>query len=231
MKKTLLFLFVLFAFPAIHSVSQDNNDPKLLSHGLPSGNEQIFNFPVGTTFYTRTTSYAPVKRISWSEIQIVARNGDDTYTKVLSYAENPMVTDLTNITTVRREKERINYVMETACFQLSEKSDLGFPYPINPSVNATFPDIHIEGKSPTEVGKMKSQMDYTNIRVTGKEELTTPAGTFQCYILEYQFVSKIAGAKASYEVKAWVSDAVGLIRNNSYKGGELIYSADLWSIF
>lgn len=60
------------------------------------------------------------------------------------------------------------------------------------------------------VSFFKSHNLYTNRKVTGKETLTTPAGTFDCFIVEC--VSFPREKKASVFSRSWISLGIGVVK-------------------
>ena len=96
--------------------------------------------------------------------------------------------------------------------------DLMYSYSL--SVGQTFPDaktnmeILLSGKS-----LMKMEFTMKNRKVAAKENLTTPAGTFECYKITYSMVSsmKMVGESTG---ALWLSDGM-MIKTESYsKKGE-----------
>lgn len=73
---------------------------------------------------------------------------------------------------------------------------------------------------------MKTVMNIINRTVTGQETLTTPAGTFDCYKIEYQVETSMMGMKTSALVRQWIAKGVGTVRseNLSAKGDLMGYS-------
>lgn len=69
---------------------------------------------------------------------------------------------------------------------------------------------------------IKSTQEITSHRVVGHEELTTPAGTFDCYIVEQEYVAKVAFIKAKGSQKVWYARGVGNVKTETYdKKGKL----------
>jgi hypothetical protein len=62
-----IILFSMFlSLSAYQGNGQNVNESKM----TPNGNAQIFNFPVGTCFYTRNTYYKPIEQQSWTVLEI-----------------------------------------------------------------------------------------------------------------------------------------------------------------
>ena len=59
--------------------------------------------------------------------------------------------------------------------------------------------------------KLNLSVDITNRRVEGSETITTPAGTFDCIILAYDFATKM-GIKVSGSARQWIAKGVGMVK-------------------
>ena len=91
------------------------------------------------------------------------------------------------------------------------------PYPMSPGQE--LPDASFTVSSSVMPIKMTS--DVYNRRVVGTEALTTPAGTFDCVVVEYDSDVKM-GLTISASVKQWYAEDVFLVRQETYnKRGKL----------
>ena len=63
--------------------------------------------------------------------------------------------------------------------------------------------------------KMRMTFLMKNRKVEGKETVTTPAGSFDCIILSYEYESKF-GIKVSGMGKQWLAEGVGLVQQEDY---------------
>lgn len=54
--------------------------------------------------------------------------------------------------------------------------------------------------------------DYSNVRVTKHEEITTDAGTFDCWCIEYTVNAKVAIIKTETSTEMWIAKGVGVVR-------------------
>lgn len=102
-------------------------------------------------------------------------------------------------------------------------------FPENLKIGQTLPDASatIDAMS-NDIKIMSFKFDITDRKVESKEEVTTPAGTFECYKISYNFNSKILIAKKKYRIVQWVSKDVGLVKEETYnKKGKLDSSAEL----
>ncbi len=75
-----------------------------------------------------------------------------------------------------------------------------------PKVGMVFADCGISVES------LMLSSDYTNIKMTAHENITVPAGTFDCWCLEYDLTDKVMGMKAENHVKQWMAKGVGDVK-------------------
>ena len=70
---------------------------------------------------------------------------------------------------------------------------------------------------------MSMRVSGTERRIVGTETLQTPAGSFDCFILEETITTKITIVKDVERVKSWYADGIGLVKEITYdKNGNLI---------
>lgn len=62
------------------------------------------------------------------------------------------------------------------------------------------------------IESLATTANYKNIRFTKNEKVTVPAGTFDCWCLEYEVVSKVAILKATSKCEQWFAKDVGVVR-------------------
>ena len=71
----------------------------------------------------------------------------------------------------------------------------------------------------------------TERKITGKEKLTTPAGTFDCFIMEETVTTKAMMQKEVEKTVSWYAYGVGLVKENTFdKKGKLVSTTLLNSI-
>ncbi len=81
------------------------------------------------------------------------------------------------------------------------------------------------------VKMMTLTIDITNRKVEKRENITTPAGTFDCYKLTYDISSKIGFIKVNGSAAEWYSEGVGKVKSENYnKKGKLMSYSELTSI-
>lgn len=77
---------------------------------------------------------------------------------------------------------------------------------------------------------MNMSLDLVNRKVEGKESVTTPAGTFDCYVITYTMEMKM-GLKRIGNNKEWIAEGVGMVKSENYnKSGKLIAYSELTKI-
>ncbi len=78
--------------------------------------------------------------------------------------------------------------------------------------------------------KMNMTMDLVNRKVEGKERISTPAGTFDCYVITYTTEVKM-GMKSTFKNKEWIAEGVGMVKSENYnKKGKLLGYSELTKI-
>jgi hypothetical protein len=75
---------------------------------------------------------------------------------------------------------------------------------------------------------MKTMVLMTHRKVEKQETITTPAGTYNCYVIYSENESQIMGMKKTFPSRLWLSEGVGMVKQETYqKDGDLISSTHL----
>jgi predicted RND superfamily exporter protein len=75
---------------------------------------------------------------------------------------------------------------------------------------------------------MKIAVDMLKRKVEKKENVTTPAGTYDCYVLYSENQSKVMMANQVYPSRVWLAEGVGMVKQETYKkNGDLMSSTML----
>jgi hypothetical protein len=70
-----------------------------------------------------------------------------------------------------------------------------------------------------------------NIKVTKKESVTVPAGTFEAFLIEYdRTIGQMLMGNITTQMKEWYVPGKGLIKMESYMSGKLKTKAELMSV-
>ncbi len=86
-----------------------------------------------------------------------------------------------------------------------------------------------DGKVTATIGNngvniMTMTIDIINRKVMGKETITTPAGTFDCYVITYDVQSTMGAMmpiKLNMSAKDWFAKGAGMVRSENYRKDKL----------
>ncbi|WP_053991127.1 hypothetical protein [Mangrovimonas sp. TPBH4] len=96
--------------------------------------------------------------------------------------------------------------------------------PNNLKTGQNLPDSIVEMEFKTESLNMTFSIKTENRKVLGTETITTPAGTFNCIVIEYETTAKVMITKHT-KSKLWLAEGVGLVKEEEYnKNGKLLSS-------
>ncbi|MDE5422908.1 hypothetical protein L3073_11870 [Ancylomarina sp. DW003] len=96
--------------------------------------------------------------------------------------------------------------------------DLMYPSKLSPGMNLKDGSISIEVGN----GIMNMTTNIVNRKVEAREEVTTPAGNFDCYKISENVQSKVGFIKVNISNVTWIIQDIGTIRSESYnKRGKL----------
>ncbi len=105
-------------------------------------------------------------------------------------------------------------------------TDLELPNDL--SVGLELPDSNVSIKISMSGINMNTTVDMVNRKVEKQESVTTPAGTFDCYVIYSENVIKAMMVNQSFPSRVWYSEGVGMIKQYSYKkNGDLMTSSIL----
>jgi hypothetical protein len=72
---------------------------------------------------------------------------------------------------------------------------------------------------------MNIAVDMLNRKVEKKESVTTPAGTYDCYVVYSENQSKMMMANQVYPSRVWLAEGLGMVKQETYKkNGDLMSS-------
>lgn len=96
------------------------------------------------------------------------------------------------------------------------------------SAGQTLDDANVSVSMDMGAMKMKINVDTFDRKVEKMESVTTPAGTFDCYLITEKSKSKVMMANIEMSNKVWISEGVGMIKQESYgKNGKLMSRMEL----
>lgn len=94
-------------------------------------------------------------------------------------------------------------------------------WPADLKVGQTLPDSEMVISISMAGMNMNTSITMTNRKVVGKEALTTPAGTFDCYIVTYDTATKTMGRTMNTSSKIWLSPGTGMVKDEYYEKDKL----------
>lgn len=182
-----------------------------------------FNFPVGTKLSFATESGAG--DISTSETVIVAEN-ENTLT-FCNFIKSNGQTIVSNSVMVYHDDTIMMPYNPNSRFGAAEFSHgrvLYIPYLLKPQVGYKYQDINENYLLYSSSYKSQFNISLRERKILEEVSLKTPAGVFDCYIMTYKNAENA-------EIKEWVSDRVGVVKNEIYnKKGQLTSKTELISI-
>ena len=167
------------------------------------------------------------KETGSTEVKIlkVVSSGDSftiTQQSQLYIAGNAFTDPVQTVTTVKDGDVAVDFgglgiAAEGAGFVLPRQMEVGLELPT--------------GEATVEMLGIKSKQDITFHQVVSREELTVPAGTYDCYVVERRFTAKVLGLKANGSTKTWYARGIGAVRMDNYdKKGKLTSSQVLQDV-
>lgn len=112
---------------------------------------------------------------------------------------------------------------QVSSFQNTTVEATEMDYPAEMNVGQTLVDGKITISMVQEGMPMpiKTTIDILNRRITAQEDITTAAGTFSCYKIEYDLQIKIM-MKIQIKAAEWIAQDIGTVKSESYnKKGKL----------
>jgi hypothetical protein len=118
-----------------------------------------------------------------------------------------------------------------------------FQFPINMSVGETLPDASYTVSMDRGAVKMDITSSYTNRTVSALENITTPAGSWDCYKVNADIVSDVQGLdaqtkkimdavkeKMKMSIVMWYTPKMGIVRTEMYQNGKLNSRSEVTSV-
>lgn len=109
-------------------------------------------------------------------------------------------------------------------------------YPAKPTVGQTLSDADFKMEVESQ-GGLKTTITFkaTNRKVDSKETVTTPAGTWEAFVISYDSQFKIQlgpiGPAVNMSVKEWFVPNFGIVKSETYsKGDKLVGSSQLTAV-
>ncbi len=103
-------------------------------------------------------------------------------------------------------------------------SGIDLEIPNNLTVGQELPDAQMNMKISMSGINMNMDLSLTNRKVIAKEDVTTPAGTFNCFVISYDMNTKMGIAQTSNS-KQWIAEGVGMVKQEDYQRGKVSSSS------
>ncbi len=195
----------------------------------------------GTAFeYTMYNKKGKIDGISSYKVTSVENNGDSTTaTMAISftdekgkdvYSSNYSFTCTGNMVTIDYESLMPQQMLEQYGAMDVEMDITGtdLELPNDLSVGQLLDDANVTVKMSMSGINMTTTVDTTNRKVEKQESVTTPAGTFECYVIYSDTESKAMMVKQSFPSRVWLAEGIGMIKQETYKkNGSLMSSMQL----
>ena len=82
-----------------------------------------------------------------------------------------------------------------------------------------------------EVMGIKATHTVTSHKVVAQEEITTPAGTYDCFVVEQKYAMKSGFSKSEGMNKSWYAKGIGLVKIENYNPkGKLLLTQQLITV-
>lgn len=97
-------------------------------------------------------------------------------------------------------------------------------YPAVLSVGTKLPDGYVRTEATVNAKKMKLHYQIKNRKVVGKEKITTPAGTWTCYVITYDANSSLdgpgdGGSASQHGGREWFAPGFGVVKTHHLSPG------------
>ena len=93
------------------------------------------------------------------------------------------------------------------------------------SVGQNLNDANVTMKIGMSGINMNIAVDMLNRKVEKQESVTTPAGTYDCFVVYSENQSKMMMANQVYPSRVWLAEGVGMVKQETYKkNGDLMSS-------
>ncbi|OAB79671.1 TapB family protein [Cochleicola gelatinilyticus] len=111
-----------------------------------------------------------------------------------------------------------------------EVSGTNIEFPNNLQVGQTLPDADMQMRINMAGINMNMNVGITDRRVTNLESVTTPAGTFNCFVIEYTMDMRM-GMSRTGTSKQWIAEGVGMVKQEDYNRSGRVTSSSLLTAF
>lgn len=224
MKQKLLFIGILFLF--VFPVAGQNCS-------------KYYPMEEGTSMeYTSYNGKGKIQgTISYTVTNVVDTGGTTSATMVMNYNDDKgkeaFSSEFTyscngNTVTIDYQSLMSNQMLQQFGGMEMELSGTDIELPNDLAVGQELPDANMSMKMSMSGMNMTSTMDMINRKVEKQETITTPAGTFECFVIYSDNKSKMMMANQNYPNRIWLAEGIGMVKQESFnKNGKLMSSTVL----
>ena len=164
---------------------------------------------------TTTTTYKDVTMISNEDYDVVMET-----TMNMGGTENSMETTMQ----VRNGSAMISMGEGTIDLTATDPELLRIPNKLAVGYKLPLGDMYVD------LGGFRVKSTITENEIVDREEVTTPAGTFKCYVLKQTSEGRVMGIKSETTQKIWYARGIGMVKQETSSKGKLLSSSVLTSI-
>ena len=175
--------------------------------------------------------------ISYTVTKVTDEGSSSSATMVMKYMDDKgkeaFTSEFTysctgNTVTIDYESLMSNQMLQQFGDMEMEVSGTDIELPNDLEVGMELPDANVIMKISISGMNMNSQVDMINRKVEKKETITTPAGTFHCYVIYSENQSKMMMAQQNFPSRLWLSEGVGMVKQETFdKNGKPMSSTVL----
>lgn len=111
-----------------------------------------------------------------------------------------------------------NLQFDKFVLKIKERNGYAVLMPSEMKVGQTLEGSTMQDVIAAAVGKVKPIANYTNVKVVGKEKVTTPAGTFDCVKITGDFYQEgkwVKTHRVKYKFNWWFAKGLGLVKSEA----------------
>lgn len=100
--------------------------------------------------------------------------------------------------------------------------------PNNLEIGQTLPDASASISLNAQILAIDFDIVLSNRKVVRREQIETPAGTFDCYVITYNNEMRGRVASRNYQCTDWIAEGIGMVKQETYKeNGQLMSRSQL----
>lgn len=94
-------------------------------------------------------------------------------------------------------------------------------------IGQTLPDASASISLNAQILEINFDIILSNRKVVRREQIETPAGTFDCYVITYNNEMRGRVASRSYQCTDWIAEGIGMVKQETYKQNGRLMSRSL----